>query len=97
MINATLNIDSIKDASIPLVKLQEGIATEFDEDVYIDADGDAIEESKLEKKTFCIDNMDIANDRKVIFSEGILNIENTILDNSIPISKINMTWEYITE
>jgi hypothetical protein len=97
MIKATLNIDAIADASIPLVKLQEGIATEFDEDVYIDADGDAIEESKLEKKTFCIDNMDIANDRKVIFSEGILNIENTILDNSIPISKINMTWEYITE
>ena len=45
----------------------KNMGLQFDEDVYIDADGDAIEESKLENKTFCIDNMDIANNRKIIF------------------------------
>lgn len=100
-INATLNIDAIADASIPLIKLQESVATEFDENIYIDEDGTAIEEKPLNGKTFCIDNMNIANNRNIIFKDGYLDAETGIKDESIPMSKLqgslDLSWEYVTE
>lgn len=101
MVKATLNIDAIADASIPLIKLQESVATEYDENIYIDEDGTAVEDKPLNGKTFCIDNMNIANNRNIIFKDGYLDAQNGILDKSIPLSKLNgsldLSWEYVTE
>lgn len=101
MVKATLNIDAIADASIPLIKLQESVATEYDENIYIDEDGTAVEDKPLDGKTFCIDNMNIANNRNIIFKNGYLDAQNGILDKSIPLSKLDgsldLSWEYVTE
>ena len=101
MVKATLNIDAIADASIPLIKLQESVATEYDENIYIDEDGTAVEDKPLNGKTFCIDNMNIANNRNIIFKDGYLDAQNGILDKSIPLSKLDgsldLSWEYVTE
>ena len=101
MVKATLNIDAIADASIPLIKLQESVATEYDENIYIDEDGTAVEDKPLNGKTFCIDNMNIANNRNIIFKDGYLDAQNGVLDKSIPLSKLDgsldLSWEYVTE
>ena len=101
MVKATLNIDAIADASIPLVKLQESVATEYDENIYIDEDGTAVEDKPLNGKTFCIDNMNIAHNRNMIFKDGYLDAQNGIQDKSIPLSKLDgsldLSWEYVTE
>ena len=101
MVKATLNIDAIADASIPLIKLQESVATEYDENIYIDEDGTAVEGKPLNGKTFCIDNMNIANNRNIIFNDGSLEAETGIKDESIPLSKLqgslDLSWEYVTE
>ena len=101
MVKATLNIDAIADASIPLIKLQESVATEYDENIYIDEDGTAVEDKPLNGKTFCIDNMNIANNRNIIFKDGYSDAQNGILDKSIPLSKLDgsldLSWEYVTE
>jgi hypothetical protein len=101
MVKATLNIDAIADASIPLIKLQESVATEYDENIYIDEDGTAVEDKPLNGKTFCIDNMNIAHNRNMIFKDGYLDAQNGISDKSIPLSKLDgsldLSWEYVTE